>query len=650
MTLLAPLAAAIGLAVAVPALLALYFLKLRRRAVRVSSTMLWDQASADLQVNVPWKMIRPSLLLLLHLLTLGCLIIAIGRPAVEGDWPTAERVFLVIDASGSMSASDRGDGVTRLDEAKRRAAELAERFAGASRRPTMTVIASAAGARVVAPPSADPGQVRVAIESIEPTDQPGDPAEAMELIAALTTGDADESGEPAGVRALAVYLSDGGDVDRPLAVPGISVRHELTGGPEPGRNIGITAVSAARDYDDPDMVRVFARLGNNQPLPAAVTLTAVRRGEVMASNTVRLPRASPEGPGEAAVTLSYRDPEAGVVEVGFDRPDALVTDDTAWLVVPGARRPSVLVVAPDDGADAFLMDVLEAMSLAAVRTVDAAAYAAAEASAIERYDLVIFDGVTPARLPGVPSLSFGALLPGLGDPDAAMLTGTTRVLSWDRRDPLVREARLGELLVGRRVVLPEADDRSSADVRMAELARGRDAPLIVALAGPPARVVVAFRVVQSNWALDYGFPIFLAVAVESLVSGAAEGQGAASWFRTTESAAAEIDGGAASMRISGPVERELTPTAAERAAGRITLGVLPRAGRYTVSGGVPVAVNMADAGETAAPVREAEAIEPTRNGETAAESGVRELWQLFVLAALGLLAIEWLVFARGSAV
>src|SRR5712671_1524573 len=113
-----PLSATLAAAIAVPALLILYFLKLRRREMPISSTLLWKKAIQDLQVNAPFQKLRRNLLLLLQLLMLLLLCLALSRPVSNYKPGAGKTSVILIDRSASMSAADF-KGKTRLDEAKR---------------------------------------------------------------------------------------------------------------------------------------------------------------------------------------------------------------------------------------------------------------------------------------------------------------------------------------------------------------------------------------------------------------------------------------------------------------------------------------------------------------------------------------------------
>src|SRR3954465_13969831 len=112
-TFLNPWTAAAAAAVAIPALLVLYFLKLRRREMAVSSTLLWKKAVQDLQVNAPFQKLRRNLLLLLQLLLLLFLLLALSRPVTFFQPGAGKSTVLLIDRSASIATRDAGGGKSR---------------------------------------------------------------------------------------------------------------------------------------------------------------------------------------------------------------------------------------------------------------------------------------------------------------------------------------------------------------------------------------------------------------------------------------------------------------------------------------------------------------------------------------------------------
>ena len=72
------------LAAVPPAIVLLYFLKLKRHPVEVPSTFLWHKSIEDLHVNSIWQRLRNNLLLWLQLLLILLLALALFRPSWQG--------------------------------------------------------------------------------------------------------------------------------------------------------------------------------------------------------------------------------------------------------------------------------------------------------------------------------------------------------------------------------------------------------------------------------------------------------------------------------------------------------------------------------------------------------------------------------------
>src|SRR5687768_6248519 len=114
------------LALVPPAIIALYFLKLRRQPLAVPSTYLWTRAIEDLHVNSLWQKLRQSLLLFLQLLLIGLIAFTLLRPGWSGTRLEGKRFVFLIDTSASMAATDLAP--SRLDQAKRQAIDFIEQM------------------------------------------------------------------------------------------------------------------------------------------------------------------------------------------------------------------------------------------------------------------------------------------------------------------------------------------------------------------------------------------------------------------------------------------------------------------------------------------------------------------------------------------
>lgn len=673
-TFLAPTAGLIAASVATPLLLLFYFLKLRRRPVRVSSTLLWFDAAHDLQANTPFRWLRVSWLLFLQLALLLCLIVAFARPAIDAPRSDSDRVILLLDCSASMNAKDgagQAGGAgrasvgerSRLDEAKDRAIELVDRL---SDRTQVLVIAFAAQARTEINFTRDRAAVRRAIRDVRPSDQPADLAAAMRVVQAfVASGSEDESGTAPRV----VLLSDGGATERPGEAPAAvgNVAFEFVRvGPAPDAardNAGIVALAARREIENPSSVRVFVRMENTLDRDVEGALTCRLDGAVVEVAAIRIPGASENSPGQSARTFTMDAPRGGLIVLSWSRNDLLETDNTAALVLAPPGAPRIVLVqpnAPSDTLDYLPLDALTTLEPRELRSITSAEYERLAAGGEwAGFDLVVFDRVRPSTLPPIPSISFGAALPIAGltvapfepeDPAGA----PTRFAFWLRAHPVMRYANLANVPVRTplRLVLPPDDARAGGrPIRSEVLASGGSGPLLAQIdTGGVQRILVAFELGESLWWRDPSFPIFMRNAVETLTLRGDDST--ARLFTTALPVSVRPAPGASEVRVSGPIDlvRQVPPDAAT-----VPLGVLDRVGVYRVSGAAPgedlLTVNLLNPRESAVRTEQAVRIAGrSASAGTLATAAPREVWHWFVLAALALLCIEWTLFAWRSRV
>ena len=114
MALLNP--AAFYLLCAIPIVIALHFLKLRRKRFVVSSILLWRESAEDQKANVPFQRLRNLLLPLLQSIFLLLIVVSVARPALRVPGIIDGKTVYIIDNSASMQSKETGE--TRLTLAK----------------------------------------------------------------------------------------------------------------------------------------------------------------------------------------------------------------------------------------------------------------------------------------------------------------------------------------------------------------------------------------------------------------------------------------------------------------------------------------------------------------------------------------------------
>lgn len=675
MSWLAPLLAGGVAAFAVPALVVLYFLKLRRREVDVGSTLLWKKSIRDMRANAPFQRLRRNLLLFLQLLVLGLLIVAIAQPVTMGEAASGDRFVVLIDRSASMSAVTAG-GETRLDVAKREALSFVRGLSTGGADARVMVVSFSGGAEVVRPFTSNLGLVESAIRGVEPGDGPSRIGSAVELVRPHVTPVAGEGDGPVRVGAELVVYSDGGieDAGDVRLHPDTRVSFSLIG--DGGANVGITAIGAERPFDDPGRADLFVGLSNSGSEAVETDVELWVDGRLVDVRGVAIGAAGEGVLGVNGVVFSLARASGVVCEVRVIDGGVLGADDRASVVIPPGRRLRVGYVG--EGGDPFLDSLLESLDFASLTRMTPGAFGGLGGSA-DGFDLFVMEGWAPREAavvgegdalrlddePGVPegAYVFFDVVPALAGlsrtgGDGRLAGGV--VASALRDHPVLRATAIEELRVSDQVGLVVG----SGGRVIAETTSG---PLIAEVAhGGVRALVLGFDPASTSWFVDPNLVVLIASAVKHLTGVEGEGAGAGS-LRTGDVLSEVLPGGARDVRISGPgvvggsAGLSLTPD------GRVNWGPIETAGLYEVSwagegggrdqrdGGrwvrrVPVGV-LSDVesdvrGREAIAFETSEVVAVNAGGGDGAVSEPRGWWRWLVIGALALLVLEWWIYNR----
>jgi hypothetical protein len=605
--LLFPAGLAAGL-LAVP-LVALYFLRLRRRRVEVPSLLPWHVLQRSEQLASPFHRFRRHRLLLLQLLALAALVLALARPATHApSGPSRAEVHLV-DTSASMGATDGAP--TRLADAVSAASGVLDELG-----PTDDAMLVVAGARteVAVPFTRDPAEIRGALGRLAPTDAEGDLGEGLDLALSLSRA------RPA---VEVDVFSDGAGADlRGVAAGDADIRYVPVG--RDGTNCGIVALDLRRATAGDLSAQVFASVENAGPADVDATVECW-----LGSQMLGVKREHVASGATAPVVFDLPATATGSLELRLDSPgDLLPADDRAYAVVEAVGRRRLALV----GGDSLTARVLDADPRVRLERIAPADATAANLSAM---DAIIFGAPVPDGLDGRSYLVLG---PRFGGPVAF---GTDReaprVVGWNRGHPLLRATHWDAVHIARSSSVSDAGGLSA-------VVDGDEGPLVLAGERSGGRVaVLAFDPFESDLPLRVGWPVLLLDAVGWLTErGGAEGSGIATgdtFMRRVDAPAAHIDGPGGAVDL--PVEE-----------GVLRFGQTDRAGIYQVGVGslkTAFAANLTSERETRIAPRRTLPVGggPAGLAQAGIGSGRAEWWRACALVGLAVLAVEWLVWALG---
>jgi hypothetical protein len=664
-------------------IIALYFLKLRRRPVQVSSTLLWRRSLEDLHVNSLFQRLRRNLLLFLQLLAVGLAMLALAGPRMKGTAGHGNRYVIAIDDSASMGAKDVTP--TRLDHAKEEAKKVVDAMQSDD---LAMVIAFSDRARVVSTYTGNRALLRKRIDEIVPTEATTSLRDALQVAAGLANpnkvGDVPEGVEATSIVTpkLLIYTDGGfpdvegfslGNIEPELVVIGKPAPMEkppAEGQPAPlpaSNNLAILALQTRRNEEKPDVYQVFGRVHNYraEDVETEAKLLVRDPADPQAEGTLR-DAVGLKVPARGDASFKFDLPEAGAteLEVRLTTDDDLSLDNRAFTLIGAPRKAQVLLVTL---GNKYLEDALKTPLAASRADVTNTTPEGMKGDAVKRdmaagkYDLVIFDQCRPETPPAANALYFGALPPGPTYEKTKDVDEPT-ILDVNSAHPLMQFIRdLSVVRVLKATVVTELPTGSTS--------------LIESNAGPLAFVapregysdtVVCFPLLapqgrNTDWTTKFSFPLFLYNALQ--VVGNARDSAGEEIHAPAQPVPIRPETIADTIKVSDPAGK--TETLKRSPQGGFVYNDANATGLYHVTwapeGTMTFAVNQFDPRESdlaprglvpeGTPADQADkyrikiGYNPV-NSTRKAVAAPRDWWKPIALVALAVVLVEWYIYNR----
>ncbi|MFZ5824346.1 MAG: VWA domain-containing protein [Bacillota bacterium] len=597
--------AGLALTAILPGIVALYFLKLRRREREISSTWLWRPVLLDRQANSLWQKLRVSLLLLVQLLAALALILAASHPFATVRAATAANTVILLDGTGAMQATDLAPN--RFARAKQEVRTLIDQMPAGGR---ISLILLTRSPQILVAQSPSRDALRAALDAAQVTAGDGDAGQAMALAYSLLRGESDGQIILVG---SGRYRGMGEITPSPVPVTYIPVG-------EPSPNLAVSSLTTRLVEGE---VLAYAQVSNFGAEPARATVEFWADGQLVGVEQQVV------DPGESRA-YSWAVPKgARELEVKIPAPDGLALDNRAWALAAGSQRSRILLVTP---GNPFL-----ARALALIPGAEVTESGEFDPETGADYDLYVFDQIAPPE--GTPP---GRMLlvnpPGGGE---ERFVGQIMARS---TDPLLRFVETKEIHINKaRVHTPAEGARMLWE---GETEQGA-IPLIWAEGND--RVIFSFALQQSDLVLRVAFPILMQnlagwllppAPVEGGLVQPGESVGLRPWPGASKMEVTLPDGSRQSWEIApgmNPPYLETKMPGLYKVVQQVGSGT--RESRFAVNLFSSLVSDLTPLPEWKVPVL-------PEAGEVRTEAP-RDLWRWLGWLALGLVGFEWWVYRRG---
>lgn len=355
----------------IPPVIMLYILKRKYKEEVISSSLLWKEVYKNTRANTPWEKFKKNIMLLLQIIIILLIILALMKPFLNFGGKSYKNIIMVIDNSASMNTLY--DDKSRLEQGK----ELAKEYLNGIKDGTNTYIISYDNtSNLLLNGDFNKDKARSIIDNIMPSYASGDISEVTSFVKAI--------GEGIGEEYEALIFTD-----KEISLQDINGKIIYLA--NSGLNGSIDNIS--HKFIE-DKVKVIATVTNNGDSVYEGDFSLYEGDELSKVEAVNLQV------GES-ITLSFEldNINSEYLKGELSRKDILVEDNTYYHVISENKINKVLLITKEN---VFLEKAFGAIENTEVyKTNDPS-----NITSTDDYDLYVFDNLMPESIPTKGSLLF----------------------------------------------------------------------------------------------------------------------------------------------------------------------------------------------------------------------------------------------------
>ena len=359
------------LLITIPLLILLYILKRNYKEEVISSTILWSEVYKNTKANTPWEKLRKNIMLLLQIIVLLLIIFSLMKPFLNFGGRSYKNIIIVLDTTASMGAEY--GSATRLEEGK----SLAKEFIKNTKEDTNTYIINFDGnSNLLQNGDFDKNISNEVIDNISQSNNSGDIKESLSFIKAIGEG-IEEDYE------VVVFT------DQEISLGDVNGKVVLLA------NAGVNAsIDNIAHKTLEDKVRVIATVTNRGKGVYEGDFTLYSENKILAVEALSLQ----EGENKTLI-FDFDKIEGEVIKGELSRKDMILEDNTFNHVIGDKKVNKILIVTEQNLFLEKAFTLLENTEIYKTDSLD-------NLTNIDKYDLYVFDNVTPNIMPSSGSILF----------------------------------------------------------------------------------------------------------------------------------------------------------------------------------------------------------------------------------------------------